>query len=395
MERRENAMVESSERIAAADVLRGFALFGILLVNMRYFSSPALYDESVRGGAFDRILAAVVDVLFEASAYPLFAFLFGFGAMTVFRRLSSRGKRPIPILLRRFLFLIGIGAVHAFGLWFGDILIPYAVAGFIMLFFFAAPPRWWWTAAVAVFFLFHGLMALLMALSMWTGGTETVGGHEAEAAAAVRHYQSGTFGDVFWQRWHDWAYVNSDGGLLFTVLTVLPFCLLGGYASCERWLEPDRHSPAKLRRLIRWAICLGLALKTIPYWAGANDLTMYIQDSFGGAALAVFYAAAAVFVCGKSNWKPVWRWWQDAGKMSLSHYLAQSLVCTSLFYGYGLGWYGRTSVWQEVLLALALYAVEVWLSRCWLARFCYGPIEWLWRWGTYGARPPFRRWQGQ
>ncbi|KAF0996115.1 DUF418 domain-containing protein [Geobacillus sp. TFV-3] len=388
-------MIRSPERIAAADVLRGFALLGILLVNMRYFSSPALYGDTIKDRGFDRTVAAVVDVLFEASAYPLFAFLFGFGAVMMFRRLSSRGERPIPILLRRFLLLLGIGVVHAFGLWFGDILIPYAIAGFIMLFFFAAPPRWWGAAAVAVFFLFRGLMALLMALSMWAGGMETVGGHEAEAAAAVRHYQSGTFGDVFWQRWHDWAYVNSDGGLLFTVLTVLPFCFLGGYAAYERWLEADRHSPAKLRRLMGWALCFGLALKTIPYWIEANDLTVYIQDSFGGAALAVFYAAAAVFVCGKQSWQRAWRWWQDAGKMSLSHYLAQSLVCTSLFYGYGLGWYGRTSAWQETLLAFALYAAEVWMSRFWFARFRYGPVEWLWRWGTYGARPPFRRRAGQ
>ncbi|GAJ60010.1 DUF418 domain-containing protein [Geobacillus thermoleovorans] len=388
-------MIRSPERIAAADVLRGFALLGILLVNMRYFSSPALYDDGVKGSDFDRVFVAVVDVLFEASAYPLFAFLFGFGAMTMFRRISSRGKRPIPILLRRFFLLLGIGMAHAFGLWFGDILIPYAVAGFIMFFLFAAPPHWWRTAAVAVFLLFHGLMVLLMALSMWTGGTKPVGGHEAEAAAAVRHYQSGTFGDVFWQRWHDWAYVNSDGGLLFTVLTVLPFCFLGGYASCKRWLEPDRHSPAKLRRLMRWALCFGLALKTIPYWAAANDLTMYIQDSFGGAALAVFYAAAAVFICGKPSWQRAWRWWQDVGKMSLTHYLAQSLVCTSLFYGYGLGWYGRTSAWQEMLIAFALYATQVWISRFWFARFHYGPVEWMWRWGTYGTRPPFRRRPGQ
>lgn len=72
-------MIRSTERIAAADVLRGFALLGILLVNMRYVSSPALYNESVKGGAFDRVLDAVVDVLFEASAYPLFAFYSGSG----------------------------------------------------------------------------------------------------------------------------------------------------------------------------------------------------------------------------------------------------------------------------------------------------------------------------
>ncbi|MED4869782.1 DUF418 domain-containing protein [Geobacillus stearothermophilus] len=190
-------------------------------------------------------------------------------------------------------------------------------------------------------------------------------------------------------------YINDDGGLLLTVLTVLPFCLLGGYAADQRSLEADRHSPAKLRRLMRWALCFGLALKTIPYWAGVNNLTMYIQDSFGGAALAVFYAAAAVFVCGKRSWQRAWRWWQDVGKMSLTHYLAQSLVCTSLFYGYGLGWYGRTSAWQEMLIAFALYATQVWISRFWFARFHYGPVEWMWRWGTYGTRPPFRRRPGQ
>ncbi|MBB6285205.1 DUF418 domain-containing protein [Geobacillus subterraneus] len=385
----------SAERIAAVDVLRGFALFGILLVNMRYFSSPALYAEDVGGSFFDRAVAAAIDLLFEASAYPLFAFLFGFGTAILCHRLRQRGKRPIPILLRRFLLLFVFGAIHAFGLWFGDILIPYALAGLMLLLFMNAPPRWWRTAALAGFFLFHGLVALLLAISMMAGWTGAADGQETEAAAALRHYQSGTFRDVFWQRWHDWLYLNSDGGLLFTLLAVLPFCLLGAYAAKERWLEAERYPAATLRRFMGVALCLGLALKTIPYWARANTLTMYIQDNVGGAVLAVFYAAAAMFVCGKANWRPAWRWLQNAGRMSLTHYLAQSLICTSLFYSYGLGWYGRLNEWQGALLAIGIYAASLWASRRWFARFRFGPVEWLWRWGTYGMRPPFRRQPGQ
>ncbi|MGP3560531.1 DUF418 domain-containing protein [Geobacillus sp. BK01] len=385
----------SAERIAAVDVLRGFALFGILLVNMRYFSAPMLYREDVGGSTFNRAVAAAIDLLFEASAYPLFAFLFGFGTVVLYGRLRQRGEQPIPILLRRFLLLLAGGVMHAFGLWFGDILIPYALAGLILLLFMDAPMRWWRTAALAGFFLFHSLVALLLALSMSAGGTGTADGQEAEAAAALRHYQSGTFRDVFWQRWHDWISINGDGGLLFTVLTVLPFCLLGGYAAKQRWIEAGQRAAARLRWLMGGALCFGLVLKTIPYWAGANSLTRYIQDNVGGPALAVFYAAAAVFVCGKKQWQPVWRWLQDAGKLSLTHYLGQSLICTSLFYSYGLGWYGRINEWQGALLAIGIYAASLWASRRWLARFRFGPAEWLWRWGTYGQRPPFRRQFGQ
>jgi len=385
----------SAERIAAVDVLRGFALLGILLVNMRYFSSPALYVENVGDSVFNRAVAAAIDLLFEASAYPLFAFLFGFGTAVLCHRLRQRGKRPIPILLRRFLLLLVIGAVHAFGLWFGDILIPYALSGLLLLWFMNIPPRWWRAAALTGFFLFHSLMTVLLGISMLAGGTETANGREAEADAALRHYQSGTFRDVCWQRWHDWLYLNGDGGLLFTLLAVLPFCLLGAYAAKERWLEAGRYPDATLRLFMSGALCLGLALKTIPYWAGVNTLTMYIQDHFGGAALAMFYTAAAAFVCGRANWRPVWRWLQEAGRMSLTHYLAQSLICTSLFYSYGLGWYGRLNEWQEALLAIGIYAASLWISRCWFAQFRFGPVEWLWRWGTYGMRPPFRSQQGQ
>ncbi|ARA97580.1 DUF418 domain-containing protein [Geobacillus thermodenitrificans] len=385
----------SADRIAAVDVLRGFALFGILLVNMRYFSSPALYVEDVDGNTFNRVVAAAIDLLFEASAYPLFAFLFGFGTIVLCHRLHQRGERPFPILLRRFLLLLVIGIIHAFGLWFGDILIPYALAGLILLLFMNAPSYWWRMAALTGFFFFHILVILLLVMSMLAGGTETAEGQAAEAAAALHHYQSGTFREVFWQRWHDWSYLNGDGGLLFTLLAVLPFCFLGGYAAKERWLEAGRYPTAALRRLMSGALCLGLVLKTIPYWAGSNTLTMYIQDNFGGAVLAVFYAIAAMLVCRKTNWQPVWRWLQDAGRMSLTHYLTQSLICTSLFYSYGLGWYGQLNEWQGALLAIGIYVASLWASHCWFTRFRFGPAEWLWRWGTYGMRPPFRRQPGQ
>ncbi|MEB3751416.1 DUF418 domain-containing protein [Geobacillus sp. FSL W8-0032] len=381
----------SAERIAAADILRGFALFGILLVNMRYFSSPALYVEDVGDGALNRAVAAAIDLLFEASTYPLFAFLFGFGTVVLYHRLRERGKRPLPILLRRFLLLLAFGAIHAFGLWFGDILLPYALVGLILLLFMNVPSRWWRTTAFVSFFLFHSFMTLLLAISMVVGWMGAANDRAAEASVALRHYQSGTFRDVFWQRWHDWLYLNSDGGLLFTLLAVWPFCLLGAYAAKERWLEAERYPAATLRRFMVVSLCLGLTLKTIPYWAGANALTMYIHDNVGGTVLAGFYAAAAVLVGGKANRRPAWRWLQDAGRMSLTHYLLQSLICTSLFYSYGLGWYGRVEEWQGALLAVGLYALQVWVSRPWFQSFYFGPAEWVWRWATYGKRPPFRR----
>jgi uncharacterized protein len=380
------------ERITVIDVLRGFALLGIFLVNMPYFSSPVMYGNTKANSRLDDWTAAAIDVFCEASFYPIFAFLFGFG-MIVFRdRLREKQLPFIQTFSRRLAMLFMIGGVHAFLIWFGDILIPYALAGGILLLFSQARPRTWLIGALACFFIPHFFMALLFGMMMFLEGAKETGDSGIRLAMeAVRNYQSGSMSDIFWQRWNDWMYVNGSSGLLFTVLTVLPLCLFGGYVAQKRWMEEAERYISVIRKMALWSFLAGIFLKLLPYFTVKNDFTEYIQNIFGGTVLACFYITLILLLFQKEKWRRKLIIFQYIGKMSLTNYLFQSVCCTLLFYGYGLGWYGRIGIFSGSMLAFLIYGVQLIGSQKWLQFFRIGPIEWIWRSVTYGKKQPFRK----
>jgi uncharacterized protein len=376
----------NTERIIAIDVLRGFALLGILLVNMPYFSSSVLYDRKEFDG-LDHWTSVVIDIACEASFYPLFAFLFGF-SMIVFRdRLRQRQLPFIRIFARRFMFLFVVGLIHAFLIWFGDILISYALVGGILLLFVKARPRAWLAGAIICFSVLHFSMVLLLGTTIGLEGAKEAGhGNAALAAKALYHYQDGTLSDIFWQRWNDWMYVNGSGGLLFTVATMLPLCLFGGYVAQKRWIEEADRYTGVIRQVALLSLLVGLFLKTFPYLTINNEFTAYIQHIFGGTSLACFYGTVILLLLQKRWWKQKLMIFQYIGKMSLTNYLLQSIVCTMLFYHYGLGWYGKMSMFAGTMLAIILYGVQLVISWKWLRYFQFGPMEWIWRCVIYGKR---------
>jgi uncharacterized protein len=380
------------ERILVIDVLRGFALLGILMANMPHFSSPVMYGSTKTNSRLDDWTMAAIDVFCEASFYPLFAFLFGF-SMILFRdRLRKKQLPFIQTFLRRLAMLLMFGIVHAFLIWFGDILISYAIAGGILLLFSQARPRTWMIGALVCFLIPHLFMALLFGMLMFLEGTKETGNGSIQLAMeAMRNYQSGSMSDIFWQRWNDWMYANGSGGLLFTVLTVLPLCLFGGYVAQKRWVEEAERYISIIKKIALWSLLLGIFLKLLPYFTVKNYFTEYIQNIFGGTALACFYGTAIILLFQKEKWRRKLIIFHHIGKMSLTNYLLQSVCCTLLFYSYGFGWYGHIGMFFGSMLVFLIYGVQLIGSQKWFQFFRIGPLEWIWRSVTYGKRQPFRK----
>ncbi|GGJ71852.1 uncharacterized protein GGR02_002368 [Anoxybacillus voinovskiensis] len=366
-------------RLKEIDSIRGIALFGIFLVNMLDFHSPAMYMSLGNWwkDPLDRFVLAFIDVVAQASFYPLFAFLFGF-SMILFREQAMKKGRSFPRLwIRRMAALLTIGLFHAFFVWHGDILITYATTGALLLLFHNAPSRTWLFAAMSCY-VPHVIIAILI-------GSEPTRQQEAMAQEALKHYQHGTIADIFWQRLHDWMYVNDAAGFVFIVMTLLSFGLFGGYVAQIR----ASLSVRIIKRVALLSFCIGLPLKLLPYWLEKNEWTEYVQDMFGGPALALFYAAGMWLVSQKR-----WRIIADiaaCGRISITNYLLQSVLCTFLFYSYGLGLYGTVRPFVGTVGAVVIYCLQVAGSRKWLQHFSIGPVEWGWRAVTYGSRPLFRR----
>jgi uncharacterized protein len=390
--------IAPDERIATLDVLRGLALLGILLMNMEAFVGPL--DLSTSGidphwQGVDRWADAFVYIFVQGKFFTLFSLLFGAGFAVMAQRAEVAGRDFTRFYLRRSLGLLGIGLVHALLLWSGDILVVYALLSFLLLAFREAPRAWLPVMGVLAYLAAIGLMLLLGALMLLVPD-EVTAAQATHAQAAIeaqrQAYGHGTYGQAVLQRLRDFG--ASLGALLVVGPQVLGMFLIGSwFARSGAIAHPGAH-----QRLFTWlrrgALPLGLALMLVCTWyqpwlaPGRFDLRS--AAVYGGSALAGLLMCLGYLAWGV-RWSHALRWLAPAGRMALSNYLGQSLVCTLLFYGYGLGWFEQMGRAWQLLFAVALFAAQVALSRAWLRHFRFGPMEWLWRAITYWRWPPLRR----
>ncbi|RAK19529.1 uncharacterized protein B0I26_106153 [Anoxybacillus vitaminiphilus] len=387
--------ISMNERIEAIDMMRGLAILGIFFVNMQDFNSPVMY---LKPGSWwkeplDHWTEVFIDIFAQASFYTLFSFLFGFGMVIFQERALAKGYSFPKLFCRRLLVLLGLGCIHAFLIWHGDILISYALLGFVLLLFHQMSPRGLLVWALLLLIVPNSMISVLLGFAVLLGeGDSSAFYDEKLAYQALENYRDGTWFDIFWQRWNDWMYVNGSlAGVFFLFISLLPLFLLGAYFAKKRWfVDVEKHS-AKLKKIWIMTCIIGFSFKLLPYLTANNIFTEYMQDAFGGSATAVFYAASVVIFSQKTFWKKIFAPLAVIGRMSLSNYLFQSVLCTLLFYNYGLGWYGRVRPFYGLLLTIVIYCLQIVLSKLWLKYYRIGPVEWIWRTLTYGRKQPFKR----
>ncbi|MGD6833783.1 DUF418 domain-containing protein [Sutcliffiella halmapala] len=388
------APIQEKDRIIALDIIRGLAILGIFLVNMPSFFSPMLYVDQ-RTYWTDRLdiwTVNFVDIVAQASFYTLFSFLFGYGFIIFMDRLKEKNLSVPKYFSRRLLVLLAIGCIHAFLIWHGDILITYAITGFLLLLMRNLTSKAMvWTGmlliAIPTFLL---TLLTLLSMMMMDGGFNVYKGYHGTVLQSLEVYANGTFMEITRQRMEDWAFVNIANSV-FIILSILPLFLFGAAAAKAKWLQKVEDKLGFFKKLWVLTLVLTLVFKLLPYYAGKNLAVDYLQDSIGGPASAVFYFLTIVLATRKGIVLKLLSPLRYVGKMSLTNYLFQSVLCTFIFYSYGLGLYGSFRPFQGLLLVIAVYAVQILLSKVWLSRFHYGPMEWLWRMGTYGRRSPLRK----
>jgi uncharacterized protein len=400
--------VGAAERLEVVDVLRGFALFGILLINITAFKSPGGPPGlGFQGGDLDRLVIQGTLLLVESKFFTLFSFLFGLGFSIQLLRAQARGDRFVPRFARRLLALLLFGVLHVALLWDGDILILYALVGFLLLLFRNASPRALlrWVAAlflVPILLIAVGLgtIELLRASSQYGVRIEA-----AEAtllstltqlrAEAVQTFGSGGYREITAQRVVD--YGGTFPLLLSRVPSVLGMFLLGLYVGKLGVLRRvEAHLPL-LRRVRFWGLSVGLLASLVIVVAQSRLgpisalVALLFNQALAGPILSLGYAATIVLLAQRPAWKRRLTPLAATGRMALTNYLGQSLICTTIFYGYGYGLAGQVGAAAGTLLAIGVYTFQVLWSVWWFRRFRFGPMEWLWRSLTYGQVQPLRR----
>lgn len=402
------AMQPVEKRLHQLDVLRGFALLGILLVNFQWFTRPmqaiVMGAESGLGGA-DLWVDLLIKSLAEGKFYALFSMLFGIGFALMAQR-AEQSQAPFwGVYLRRILVLGLFGLAHALLIWPGDILLVYALTALLMIVLFRKTPlsRLWKWALVFIITpvaIMGALTALISLAMMVPEAAEEISKGMVQreqqmvsiVAAADQIYRSGSYLDVIGVRAQELRFAL--GNFLFWVVPVLGYFMLGRWLMGSKViLDPSAHH-GWLSGARRWGLLLGLPLSLVGAWLiHPLNLTMPTPTLFfamlltmaGALLLALGYVGTVVLAADRL------RWLAAVGQMALSNYLLQSLVWTSIFYGYGLGLWGSVDRVWHLPLALGFFALQILLSHWWMARFRFGPAEWLWRTLTYAKRQPMRR----
>lgn len=427
------APVEEPARLDAVDVLRGVALLGILAMNIALFGWPyVVYHTPIAMPGYgwaDLALWMVNHVVFDEKMMTIFSMLFGAGLVLMSERAEARGARLAKVYYRRIVILLGIGLIHAYGIWEGDILVMYALCG---LFLYPFRRR---SAATLVAL---GVLLLAMAVPAWLIGRAWIRGAREATARVEAREAAGQKPDPDDARTRDfWDDILNDtahtpegfakevrahrGGYARVAASRFGGLLVmhtAGFALGFWWLVGGRmflgmglmklgvfsaaRSLGFYRRLMALGYGLGLPLVVCdiaidwyyefftknPLWYFTGGWWL-IQEA-SSPLLALGHVGLVMLVYRSGLVPHLMRRLAAVGRMALTNYLLTSLICTTLFYGYGLGLYARLHRPALYLVVLAVWSFQLAVSLPWLARFRYGPAEWGWRSLTYGRAQPFR-----
>ena len=386
--------VPAGDRLDLLDALRGFALLGILLANVLAWSGWVMVDAAGKtawaGEAAALWQYRLHHLLVDGKFYTLFSLLFGLGFALQLNRLSRRGHYGLRIYRRRVLVLLGIGAVHCFVIWDGDILFLYALLGLMLPLFH----RWGTRSLVAgglvlVFVVPPVGKALFQALG-WAPHEALFGTSFAIAEAlgadtaldnVIPWMQREDFaGWLAWQvsgPWYSWA-LRLESWRIPKVLGIMLIGMAAGRGLAAGTLLADRRL---LWRTVAAGLAVGVPASLVYAWTPGLGQHHW-SSTVGTLPLALAYAAAFALA-----WPRAHRWlgvFAAPGRMALTNYLAQSVLGVAVFMGIGLGMVGQLSLPGIYAYAVVLYALQILFSRWWLARHAQGPMEALWRRWTYG-----------
>lgn len=397
--------VSTSERVDTIDILRGMALFGILAANIRGFAGPALVymTPHLFWPAFhDRLAQAFIDTFVQGKFITIFAFLFGVGFAVQFERAGQRGAKFGRTFSRRMFVLFLFGLLHGLLIWFGDILLVYALNGFVLMLFRKRQDKTVKIWAAIALLLMPALMTLMfIAAQAGAKMPDMPSPKPAEITQQANIYEHGSWAELQTLRAgdsvkHNWGY------LPFFSWHILGLFLLGVLAWRKRVFHPSPESLPKYRKAMWWGLAIGLAgniTATVLRWMFEPPMmpttpvayAVMILGMLATPVLSIGYICFVIVICQSEAVRKRLRAFGAIGRTALTNYLLQSIIGTLIFYSYGLELLGDVGPAVLLPLTFVLFAIQLAVSPWWLERFRFGPVEWLWRRLTYGGPLPMRR----
>ncbi|MEM6690155.1 MAG: DUF418 domain-containing protein [Planctomycetota bacterium] len=398
---------DTKERVVSLDVLRGFAVFGILLMNVQSFSMPSTaYSNPHAYGDLSGINGWIwygCHLFADLKFMAIFSMLFGAGIVMVSERRESQGLRTAGFHYRRLFWLLIIGLIHAYLIWYGDILVIYAMTGGLVFWARRFSPRWLLALSLVLLLVGSGLqLATAFTMPYWdeqdiAGIQQDWAPSEEVLAEEIEMYRSGWLSHAPHRMevafvFHTFLYA------VYFVWRVGALMLIGMAMQKLSILDAKRQSNFYATMAVA---CLGIGLPMIFWGIQQNDAhdwdvgySMFIGSQYnywGSLFVACGYIAFIMLACQANRL----RWLAPVGKMALTNYLMQSIICTLIFYGHGLGQFATFSRVEQLGLVTIIWTGQILISNWWLKRYRFGPMEWLWRSLSYWKLQSLRNTDGQ
>lgn len=396
----------ASERIAVLDVLRGLALYGVLLANTVVLFSAMIFvpreQMMSRLRSVDEVFLFLCNVFVDGKAMALLTFLFGLGFSLQLQRAEAKGGSVVGTHLRRSAALFFIGVCHVLLLWWGDILWGYAIAATGLLLFRNMRGRK--LLILGVLFAFGPrIIAMLPPIAklilLVTPMPPDVKAFQAQVLAAITGHDRILLTkmhvlQVYYFVGHFWVPYFPE---------LLGRFLIGYWAGTTGLFQDTEKNLPLFRRIAKWGITIGLILSSLrpvvrmlhvhKIFVPSEWLIMIIETFalLGSMVLACGYAAGVVLLMQRASARRILMRFAPAGQMPLTTYLGMSVLSTFVFYGFGLGLAPFTRPATMVPITLGIFSLQIFFAHAWLSRFRFGPMDWLWRSLSYGRIQPMRR----
>ena len=388
----------NTDRFQVVDFIRGFALLGILIINIQTFSlffvltdPQQVYDMKLDKPETYVPVNFTINLLVSGQFYTIYSFLFGLGFYLLLEKYNRLGLNGNKLFKRRLWVLLCFGLIHGLFIWFGDVLHKYALLGFTLLYFNkkTVPVLLKWIAGFMI-----GVITILVVKYLFFVSEQGMAKDKQDMAVLVegiiKIWQHGTFLEVMgFQKLGVLVghVLNLTNGLFWYVHYEVMF-LIGLIAGKTNFFyKLSRYKPILKRALfyilpaallLKGISCLpleGIPLSKSPVY---EEMAIMLMQFIGIPLLTICYLIILVLIFPEKSSR-FFTWIANTGRLGLTNYLGQTLICMIIFYGYSFGLAGKLSLWQTLVAALLIYTAQIIYSNIWLRYFSIGPMENLWR----------------